>query len=157
VLAGEYCNRDVAIIGKTDSVIMAARLMREHHVGDVLVVDSHNGEPVPVGILTDRDIVIGILAEEVDIGVAIMADVMSCKLITAQESDDLMATIKRMRVNGIRRLPIVNQRGGLVGVLSVDDILDIIAEQLMDIDRLITREQRKERELRPATLKNRYG
>lgn len=157
MLAGEYCNRDVAIIGKTDSVIMAARLMREHHVGDVLVVDSHNGEPVPVGILTDRDIVIGILAEEVDIGVAIMADVMSCKLITAQESDDLMATIKRMRVNGIRRLPIVNQRGGLVGVLSVDDILDIIAEQLMDIDRLITREQRKERELRPATLKNRYG
>jgi len=157
MLAGEYCNRDVAILGKTDSVVKAAQLMRECHVGDVLVVESRNDERVPVGILTDRDIVIGVLAEEVDINIVTVEDVMSCKLITSRESDDLMITIKRMRANGVRRIPIVNQRGGLVGILSTDDILDVIAEQLMDIDQIITREQSKERELRPATIKNRYG
>lgn len=156
MFAGEYCNRDVAIVGKTDSIFKAARIMRERHVGDVLVVESRNGERTPIGILTDRDIVVGVLAGEVDIDTVTVEDVMNYKLITSKEDDDLMSTIKRMRVNGVRRVPIVNQNGGLVGILTVDDILDVITEQLTDIDQLITHERSKERELRPATLKNRY-
>lgn len=157
MLAGEYCSRNVAIVGKTDSIVRAAQRMREYHVGDVLVVESRDNERVPVGILTDRDIVIGVIADEVDINVVTVEDVMSYKLITSRETDDLMVTIKRMRANGVRRIPIVNRAGGLIGILSTDDILDVIAEQLMDVDQIITREQRKERELRPATIKNRYG
>ncbi len=152
MLAGEYCSRNVTIVGKTDSIGKAAKLMRQYHVGDVLVVTAKDGERVPVGILTDRDIVIGVIAEDMDIRSVIIEDVMSRKLITAQDDDDLMSTIKRMRTNGIRRLPIVNPHGGLVGILSVDDILDVITEQLMDIDQLIAREASREKILRPSRL-----
>jgi len=149
MFAGEYCNRNVFIIGRGDSLIKAAKLMRQHHVGDLLVVESRNGERAPVGILTDRDIVVEVIAVEADLNSLFIEDVMSYKLITAHENDDLMNTIKRMRVNGIRRIPIVNQTGGLVGILSIDDILDVITEQLMDIDQIIVNEQNKERQLRP--------
>lgn len=148
MLTGQYCNREVAIAGKDDSISKAAKLMREYHVGNVLVVDSQNGENVPVGILTDRDIVIKVLAEEVNINDVTLADVMSHQLITAKENDDLMMTIKRMRVNGIRRIAVVNEKGGLEGILAVDDILDVITEQLMDIDQLIAREQMHEKKLK---------
>lgn len=150
MFAGEYCNRNVSIIGRGDSIIKAAKLMREHHVGDLLVVESRNGERAPIGIITDRDIVVEVIAEEADMEAIIIEDVMSYKLITAHENDDLMRTIKRMRMNAIRRIPIVSQAGGLVGILSTDDILDIITEQLMDIDQIIVKEQEKEREIRPT-------
>lgn len=154
MLAGEYCNRDVVIVGRSDSIVKAARLMREHHVGDVLVVEPRNGERVPVGILTDRDIVVEVIAEETELDSLTIQDVMSFKLVTSNESDDLMVTIKRMRVNGIRRIPIVNQAGGLVGILSIDDILDVITEQLMDLDQIIINEQSKEKEHRPIISKH---
>lgn len=148
MLAGEYCSRDVAIVGKTDSIIKAAKLMREYHVGSVVVVDARNGERVPVGILTDSDIVIGIIAQDADIHQMLIEDVVSFQLVTVNEDDDLMTTIKRMRLNGVRRIPVVNKAGGLVGVLAIDDILDIITEQMMDIDQLIARQQSREKELR---------
>ena len=148
MFAGEYCNRNVSIIGKGDSIIKAAKLMREHHVGDLLVVEPRNGERTPVGILTDRDIVIEVIAVDIDMNALSVEDVMSYKLITANENDDLMSTIKRMRINSIRRIPIVNQAGGLVGILSIDNILDVITEQLMDIDQIIVNEQSKEKEIR---------
>jgi len=154
MLAGEYCNRNVSIIGKDDSIIKAAKLMREHHVGDLLVVESREGERVPVGILTDRDIVIEVIAEEAEINAVRVDDVMSYKLITSNDSDDLMNTIKRMRVNGIGRIPIVNADGGLVGILSISDILDVITEQLMDLDQIIVNEQSKERATRSTISKH---
>ncbi len=150
MLAGEYCNRDVVIVGKHDSIAKAAKLMRQHHVGDVLVVEPHNGERVPVGVLTDRDIVVELVAKEAELDKLTIQDVMSFKLITSNEKDDLMITIKRMRMNGIRRMPIVNQEGGLAGILSIDDILDVIAEQLMDVDQIIVNEQDREKERRPT-------
>lgn len=152
MLTGEYCSREVTIIGRSESIAKAAKLMRENHVGDVLVVDSNNGERLPIGILTDRDIVIKVLAEDLDINMVTLEDIMSFKLITVKENDDLMSTIKRMRSYGIRRIPVVNDRGGLVGVLAVDDILDVITEQLMDIDQLIANEQHKEKKLRPVMI-----
>ena len=152
MLTGEYCNREVTIIGRGDSITKAAKLMRAQHVGNVLVVDIVNGERTPIGILTDRDIVIKVLAEDLDINVIALEDIISFKLETVQESDDLMSTIKRMRLYGIRRIPVVNSRGGLIGVLAVDDILDVITEQLMDIDQLIVNEQNEEKKLRPVII-----
>jgi len=154
MLAGEYCNRDVVVVGKSESIIKAAKLMRQHHVGDVLVVEPRNGERVPVGILTDRDIVVELVAEGEKLDDFVIHDVMSYKLITSNEEDDLMVTIKRMRINGVRRMPIVNQAGGLVGILSLDDILDVIAEQLMDVDQIIANEHDKEKVNRPTILRH---
>ena len=64
---GDVCNREVVIVNAGESVMDAVRLMRKHHVGDVVVVEDSNGRKVPKGILTDRDIVIEIIAENVDL------------------------------------------------------------------------------------------
>jgi CBS domain-containing protein len=146
---GEICNRKVIIIDKEGSIREAAGLMRKHHVGDVVVVEEKNEERVPVGILTDRDIVLEFIALDVDIDSVTVGDAMSFELITAREEDDVMETIKRMRHKGVRRIPVVNNRGGLEGILAVDDLIEVLSEQLTDLARLVMGEQQREHENRP--------
>jgi CBS domain-containing protein len=146
---GEFCNRDVVITQKDSSVQAAAQLMRTHHVGDLVVVEERDDRRVPIGILTDRDIVIEVIAEKVDIEAVAIEDVMSFDLITVQEDDDIFDTIELMRTKGIRRVPIVDSQGGLVGILAVDDLIDVVAEMLWDVAGLIVQEQKRERRARP--------
>lgn len=138
--AGEYCNRDVVVAEKTESVREAINLMRSNHVGDVVVIEKRDDLIVPVGILTDRDIVVEILAEDVDLDAVNVGDVMSYQLVTVNEETKLLDVIKLMRIKGIRRLPVVNKQGGLEGILSVDDLLELVVEQLTDIVSLVSNE-----------------
>lgn len=154
MLAGEYCSRNVIVSGRGDSIVKVAELMRDHHVGDVLVVDANNGDQIPVGIITDRDIVIEVIAADVDIHELVVEDIMNYKLITALDTDDLMTVIKRMRAYGIRRIPVINQAGYVVGMLSTDDIIDVIAEQLIDVEQIFENEQSRERKNRLAFQKH---
>ena len=146
--AGEYCNRDVVIVAKSEPVREAIELMRRHHVGDVVVVETLGETTVPVGILTDRDIVLELLAEGVDLDAITIGDVMSYELVTVSENTKLIDTIKIMRDKGVRRIPVINESGGLEGLLSVDDLLELVAEQLSDIVGLINKEQARESKLR---------
>ncbi len=141
---GEYCNRDVVIINKTDSIEQAIGLMRSEYVGSVVVVEQIDDSVVPVGMLTDRDIVIEVFAENIDLQTVNVGDIMSSDLVVVNESVDLMEAIKMMRSKGVRRTPVVNDQGALVGILSVDDVLDLLAEQMMDLAKLISNEQRRE-------------
>jgi len=146
--AGEYCNRDVVVIEKTESVREAINLMRKNHVGDVVVVEMRENTSTPLGILTDRDIVVEILVEDVEIDEVIVGDVMSDQLVTINEETKLLDIIKLMRIKGVRRLPVVNELGELQGILSVDDLLEIIVEQLSDIVVLVSKEITNEVKLR---------
>jgi CBS domain-containing protein len=146
---GELCNRDVVITQKDSSVQAAAQLMRTHHVGDLVVVEERDDRRVPIGILTDRDIVIEVIAEKVDMETVAIGDVMSFDLVTVQEDDDIFDTIELMRIKGIRRVPVVDSQGGLVGILAVDDLIDVVAEMLWDVAGLIVQEQKRERRARP--------
>jgi CBS domain-containing protein len=146
--AGEYCNRDVIIVEKTESVHEAIRLMRNHHVGAAVVVERRNDSPAPLGILTDRDIVMKVLAKDVDLDSVMVDDVMSYELVTVIEDTKLLDALKLMRSKGVRRLPVVNDQGGLEGILSVDDILELLAEQMGDIAALISHEIQHEKNLR---------
>ncbi len=137
---GEYCNRDVVVIEKTESVREAINLMRKNHVGDVVVVEMQENASIPLGILTDRDIVVEILAEDVDLNAVNVGDVMSDQLVTINEDTKLLDAIKQMRIKGVRRLPVVNESGELQGILSVDDLLELMVEQLSDIVSLVTKE-----------------
>lgn len=137
---GEYCNRDVVVVDKTESVRQAINLMRKNHVGDVVVVEMQDNASIPLGILTDRDIVVEVLAEDVDLDAVNVADVMSYQLVTINEDTKLMDAIKQMRIKGVRRLPVVNESGELQGILSVDDLLELIVEQLSDIVALVSKE-----------------
>lgn len=146
--AGEYCNRDVVIVSKTEPVREAIQLMRSHHVGDVVVVETLEETTVPVGILTDRDIVLELLAEGVDLDAVSVGDVMSYELVTVTENTKLIDSIKIMRDKGVRRIPVINEAGGLEGLLTMDDLLELVAEQLTDIVGLINKEQARESRLR---------
>jgi len=145
---GEVCNREVAVIEADTTISEAVKLMRDQHVGDIVVVEQRGPEPVPVGILTDRDIVIEVLAEDVDPQSISVGDIMSASLLTARESEELIDVIARMRAQGVRRVPVVNERGGLEGILTVDDILELLAEQVNGLAGLVKTEQRRERERR---------
>lgn len=145
---GEICNRDTVFTTRDSSISAAAGLMREHHVGDVVVVEERAGRRIPVGILTDRDLVIEILAKDVDMSSVTVGDVMSGELITAREGDGLYETLQRMRAKGVRRVPVVDAGGALVGIVSVDDLLDLLADELTALTRLLSREQARERQKR---------
>jgi len=148
--AGEYCNREVVIAEKSHSVRDAAQLMRNHHVGDVVVVEKNPEGAKPQGILTDRDIVIELLAKDVDIDNVTIGDIMSPRLITVSEDTKLLDAIKLMRDRSIRRLIVVTETGVLAGLLSVDDIIELVAEQLSGLTKLIANEIENERQLRSS-------
>ena len=145
---GELCNRNVVIVDRAESALEAARLMREYHVGDVVVVEETAEGKKPVGILTDRDIVIELVAEGVDLDAISVGDAMSNQLLIVAESDELADATAKMRARGVRRAPVVDKVGVLVGILTVDDILEVLAGELSDLVRLMVREQHHEREVR---------
>jgi len=148
MFAGEYCNRDVVIAVPSDSLRSAIQLMRNHHVGDVLVVETVAGNNTPVGILTDRDIVIEVLAQNVDIDSVSVGDVMSDQLVTVTDDTGLEATLDMMSAHGIRRLPVIDRAGSLQGIISIDEFLELLAEQVQKLAILVKTEQRHERRLR---------
>lgn len=139
------CNRDVIVVNKDASILEAARLMREFHVGDLVVIEEKAGKRIPVGIVTDRDIVLEVIAEEVDMSDVDVGDIMSEDLVTVEEKDDLMDTIKLMRAKGVRRVPVIDGANALVGILAVDDLIELFAEQIGDLSKIIVREQVREK------------
>ena len=145
---GEICNRVVTVADRATPLTDAAKLMREHHVGSLVVVENRAGARVPVGILTDRDIVVAVVARGVDPTTLTAADVMAGELLTVREQDSEFDALALMRRRGVRRVPVVAADGALAGIVTVDDLLEIVAEQLDDIVRAITSEQAQERRAR---------
>ena len=111
---GEICNRDVVIAERKLSVVDAARLMRSHHVGDLVVVGELKGRNRPVAILTDRDIVVEVVAAAVAPDTLTVNDIMGQELATMQASEGVFEAVRYMRTKGVRRLPVVDRDGGLV-------------------------------------------
>jgi CBS domain-containing protein len=145
---GQFCNRDTVILRKEDSIVDAAKVMREFHVGSAIVVEDSTGGVKPVGIVTDRDLVVEILAAELDPGAVTIGDIMSYDLVTAREEDGLWETLQRMRIKGVRRIPVVDQQGLLAGILTSDDLLEILAGELTELVKIIGKEQERERRTR---------
>ncbi len=145
---GEICNREVIVVERKTGVQEAAKLMRQYHVGDVVVVDRSDGETVPAGVLTDRDIVVEIVAKELSPGSVYVEDVMSIDAVTVREDQGVWETIQCMRNNGIRRIIVVNDKGSLVGILAIDDLLELLSEEMSEFAKLFAREQIREREMR---------
>jgi CBS domain-containing protein len=140
----ELCNREVIIIQRDETVLKAAKLMRQHHVGNVIVVDEHDGSRIPVGIVTDRDVVVEVLAPELDPSVITVGDIMTPELFTAKKSMELFDAIQFMRSKSIRRLPVVNEADELIGILTLDDVLELLSEEMVNLVKLVRYEQKKE-------------
>jgi CBS domain-containing protein len=147
---GEICNRDVVVVEKNATVQEAARLMRQYHVGDLVVTAERDGVRVPVGLITDRDIVLEVLGEGVEINAVSVGDIMSDKLITTHEEDELWDSLQRMRIAGVRRLPVVDERGGLQGIVTLDDVIELLADELAQVAKVLAHEQTREQAGRPG-------
>jgi predicted transcriptional regulator len=143
---GEICNREVVIINKKEGILDAARLMRDHHVGDVIVVEEKDTRVIPVGILTDRDIVVELIAKDVPLDSVLVEDVMSDDLVSVREDMGIWDTIQCMRRKGIRRVVVTGDKDQLVGILSSDDLIDLLSGELMDLVKTFMREQIREKE-----------
>lgn len=141
---GEFCNRTVVVTSRATRLDEAARLMREHHVGSLVVVDETAAGNKAAGIVTDRDIVIEVVASGVSPATVTVEEIMAPDLVVANEGDDLLDTLTRMRAKGIRRVPVVAAAGTLVGILSLDDLLGILAEQVDGMVKAIAQEQARE-------------
>jgi CBS domain-containing protein len=140
----EICNREVIIVQRDATVHEAAKLMRQHHVGDVVVVEERKGVRVPVGIVTDRDLVVEIMAPDLVQMVITVGDIMADKLVTVKDSTGVYEAIQYMRSEGVRRLPVVDGKGALIGILTLDDLLELLAEELLELSKLVKHEQKKE-------------
>lgn len=146
---GDICNRSVVVARRNETIVDAAKRMRMSHVGAVVVVDARNGRNVPVGVVTDRDIVISVVAGDPDhVNYLLVGDLMSSDLVTAHEQDTIDEALKLMEVHGVRRLPIVDMEGALVGILTLDDVLQYLTEQQSELVALVAREQHQERQFR---------
>lgn len=146
----QLCSRNVVTIVPSDEVVTAAQRMREHHVGYLVVVESDPGASLvsPVGVLTDRDIVVGVVARGVDPARLRVGEVMTAKPVVVSELSSVENAVREMRRIGVRRVPVVGSQGELKGVLSLDDVLDATTSELRDLAMAVRNEQRIESELR---------
>jgi len=119
-----------------------AHAMREEHVGSVVIVDP--GSPRPIGIVTDRDIVVEAVAVGLDVTTLTAGDIAAKPVVTVRDDEDILDALSRMRENGIRRLPVTGSHGQLAGVLSLDDLMAAVSEQLDSMVRVMVAERTKE-------------
>jgi CBS domain-containing protein len=135
--AGELCSREVYLARPGDALVDAVREMRRRHVGSIVVVEPAGKNLKPIGVVTDRDIVCGQLARGADLYCLTVGDVMSTDLTTVGENDDVAQVIKQLATAGVRRAPVVNPTGELVGIVSFDDVLPLVSAELAGLARLI--------------------
>jgi CBS domain-containing protein len=143
------CNPNVATVAATEDIANAAALMRAQHVGDLVVVESRGNARVPVGILTDRDIVVGVIAERIAPDAVTVRDTMTRNPLTVREDASLEFALREMRRYGVRRAPVVRPNGDLIGVITIDDVIQHLAVQMSRLADLIRVEQDAELRARP--------
>jgi predicted transcriptional regulator len=141
---GDICKRAVISTENSTDITAAAELMREHHVGFLIVYKSGDELRRPIGVLTDRDIVIEVVAKKVDPASLKVDDLMTRQPLVANESEQLGDVLQAMRMAGIRRVPVVDTRGALTGVIAIDDAFDVITGFMCDITGSVKNEQRQE-------------
>lgn len=136
----EICTRDVVTCSRDTGIRELAALMRDRRVGDVVVVDEDEHGRLPVGIVTDRDLVVQILARRVDPELLMAADIMSEAPTTALASEAVHDAVWHMRGHGIRRLPVVDTHGALLGIVTADDLAAALAADLGEVARIAARQ-----------------
>jgi CBS domain-containing protein len=131
----------VIIARAGETLRTAAELMADEGVGCIVVCElDEESRRIPTGILTDRDIVLASLRKRKGLEELLIAEAMSPDPLVIHDSEEIDEAVERLRAHGVRRAPVVDAYGALVGVISLDDLLEAIAEQLDDIAHLIRRQ-----------------
>ena len=125
----DFATSAVAVVEPETPTVLVAQLMRKHHIGALVVVDAHE-KTRPIGIVTDRDLVLELMAEGLDPAVFTAGDIMSVDLVTATPEMDALEAVQLMKTHRLRRLVINDDEGRLVGIVTMEDVLELLASQL---------------------------
>lgn len=148
MLLKEVCTANVVCCGPHITVLQAASLMRHRHVGDLVVVDEPEDEGVPLGIVTDRDIVVEVLGNGLDPAKTTVGTLMRTPVVVAHESEDTAQVIERMQAHGVRRLPVVAHEGEVVGIITLNDLLRLFVADANSLLGILTKGQINEQHSR---------
>ena len=146
----QFCSRIVAVAEPSTNLREAARLMREHHVGSLVVIDHAAGATAPIGMVTDRDIVMLAVAAGVDPQMLTVRDVMNPELTVLRDDCGVFEAAETMAATGARRLPVVTEAGALLGIVSLDDVMRVLSTELSYLVATVNRSTEREIESRPA-------
>lgn len=127
-----FANSIVAVVEPETSALVVAQVMRKHHVGALVVVDGTDKNR-PVGIVTDRDLVLELMAEGLDPAVFTAGDIMSIDLVLANPDMDAMDAVQLMNAHQLRRLVIADEKGCLAGIVTMEDVLELLAREIADL------------------------
>lgn len=141
---GEVCSREVYIFKADEPLANAVAEMMKRHIGAIVVVETEADRVRPVGMVTDRDVVRGQISLKRDLPSLTLRDVMTSAPLTVAETSGIAEAIEHMRARGVRRAPVVNDSGDLVGIVSLDDLLPIVSEELGVLARLVGSQARRE-------------
>ena len=125
-MLGKICTKPVVTASAQMTVDQAAQAMRSKNVGALVVVNAGR----PIGMLTDRDIAIEVVAKGLDPGMARVGDVMHRKPVTILQDQGILDAVKTFARTGVRRLPVVTKSGVLVGVIAVDDVITLLGNEM---------------------------
>jgi len=148
MLLSSFCILEVACCTPRATALEAAHLMRKRHTGDLVVMEDDQERSEPLGVITDRDIVIEVLAKGLDPSTTLVGSIMRKPVVIAHESEDSAETLERMKAHGVRRMPVVGSRGKLVGIVTADDILKRVAVEIDALVDVVARERREEERAR---------
>ncbi len=143
---GDICSREVYIVRPEEPLAEAVREMDKRHVGAVVVVESQADLVRPIGIVTDRDVVRGQLVRSADMFCLSVGDVMTKAPLTVEENCGVGEAIERMSARNVRRAPVVSSTGDLVGIVTLDDLLPVVAENLSMLAQLLGTQARREQD-----------
>lgn len=145
---GEICSRTTVYGYGNMSVGEAARLMLEQHVGGLVIVEDRDTGRIVTGILTDRDITLAVVARDFNGQTMPVSSVMSANPACCRPEDSISDALDLMRRHGVRRAPVVDGGGVLVGIIALDDLLRLFSEHLQSLAEIIDSEFRHEAHVR---------
>jgi CBS domain-containing protein len=138
---GSFCTRHVTTVPPDATVVDASKAMRQHHVGAVVIVDEKGGRKRPLGVLTDRDVAVEVVALGVAPDTLKVSEVVQRPLTCVGEDAGYAEAVRLMSVNGVRRMPVVDRGGDLVGIITLDDVLRQLVAPLVALSDLVARER----------------
>jgi CBS domain-containing protein len=128
----DFATSVVAVVEPETAAAVVAQLMRKHHIGALVVVDAQE-KTRPVGIVTDRDLVLELMAEGLDPALFTAGDIMSVDLVLAGPEMDAMEAVQLMKKNRLRRLVLADEQGRLVGIVTLEDVLALLTQELASL------------------------
>jgi CBS domain-containing protein len=141
---GEACTRGALTVSPSAPLSDVAEIMCDRHVGAVVVTEAPLDKPVVVGIITDRDIVRAQLEHTADLSRLRTGEVMTRDPLVLNEQESIASAIGRLQARGVRRAPVINASGMLVGLVSTDDLLLQVSDELANLAQLVSNQPRRE-------------